>query len=70
MNQPVRALLRRQFIQHLGSSAALLRLASHSCSVLALSNDQLTMRQGAVPLKLNFNENSLGCQVKQSMWCK
>ncbi|MFT6897664.1 MAG: histidinol-phosphate aminotransferase [Paraglaciecola sp.] len=64
MNLPVSALSRRQFIQRLGSSAALLGLASHSCSVLALSNDKLAMRQGAVPLKLNFNENSLGMSGK------
>ncbi|MFT4941975.1 MAG: histidinol-phosphate aminotransferase [Paraglaciecola sp.] len=64
MNLPVTVLSRRQFIQRLGSSAALLGLASHSCSVLALANDQLAMRQGAVPLKLNFNENSLGMSGK------
>lgn len=44
----------------MGSAAALLGLASHSCSVLALNTDQLAMRLGAIPLKLNFNENSLG----------
>lgn len=57
---PLTSLSRRQFIQRLGSTAALLGLASHSCSVLALNTDQLAMRLGAIPLKLNFNENSLG----------
>lgn len=64
MNTPITSLSRRQFIQSLGTSAALLGFASHSPSVLALNTDQLAMRRGAVPLKLNFNENSLGMSVK------
>ena len=64
MNTPISTFSRRQFIQSLGTTAALLGLAAHAPSVLALNRAQLAMRQDAVPLKLNFNENSLGMSVK------
>ena len=55
---------RRQFLQSLGFGAATLGLLSSFSVTAALEQNELSFRQGAKPLLLHFNENSLGMSPK------
>lgn len=60
MSKPFRQHSRRDFIRLCGASTALLGSALLSSASSARTTAQLPSRQGAAPLWLNYNENSLG----------
>jgi histidinol-phosphate aminotransferase len=57
-------LTRRQFIQHIGCSAAMLGFGAHMPMAFANTESVLPFRKNAAPLWLHFNENSLGMSPK------